>query len=42
MPPEVERVKAFDHYLRGVDTREDRIINFRLVNGAPLAKSTKH
>jgi Fe-S-cluster-containing dehydrogenase component len=24
-----------------MDTREDRIINFRLVNGAPLEKSTK-
>ena len=28
-------------YLRGEDIREDRIINFRLVNGAPLAKTTK-
>jgi heterodisulfide reductase subunit A len=36
-----EAAISIDHYLRGVDTREDRIINFRLVNGAPLAKSTK-
>jgi len=28
-------------YLRGEDIREDRIISFRLVNGAPLAKTTK-
>jgi len=36
-----EAAISIDRYLRGVDTREDRIINFRLVNGAPLAKSTK-
>jgi heterodisulfide reductase subunit A len=32
---------SIDRYLRGVDTREDRIINFRLVNGAPLEKNAK-
>ena len=36
-----EAAISIDRYLRGVETREDRIINFRLVNGAPLAKSTK-
>jgi len=36
-----EAAISIDRYLRGVDTREDRIINFRLVNGAPLARSTK-
>jgi len=36
-----EAAISIDRYLRGVDTREGRIINFRLVNGAPLAKSTK-
>jgi NADPH-dependent glutamate synthase beta subunit-like oxidoreductase len=32
---------SIDRYLRGVDMREDRIINFRLVNGPPLEKTTK-
>ena len=32
---------SIDRYLNGMDVREDRIINFRLVNGAPLTKSTK-
>jgi heterodisulfide reductase subunit A len=36
-----EAAISIDRYLCGVDTREDRIINFRLVNGAPLTKSTK-
>jgi heterodisulfide reductase subunit A len=36
-----EAAISIDRYLRGVDTREGRIMNFRLVNGAPLAKSTK-
>jgi len=36
-----EAAISIDRYLRGVDTREERIINFRLVNGAPLTKSTK-
>ncbi len=36
-----EAAISIDRYLNGVDVREDRIINFRLVNGAPLAKSTK-
>jgi len=36
-----EAAISIDRYLRGVDTREDRIINFRLVNGAPLEKTTK-
>jgi len=36
-----EAAISIDRYLRGDDVREDRIIDFRLVNGAPLAKSTK-
>jgi heterodisulfide reductase subunit A len=36
-----EAAISIDRYLNGVNVREDRIINFRLVNGAPLAKSTK-
>jgi len=36
-----EAAISIDRYLRGVDMREDRIINFRLVNGAPLEKTTK-
>ena len=36
-----EAAISIDRYLSGVDTREDRAINFRLVNGAPLEKSTK-
>jgi heterodisulfide reductase subunit A len=36
-----EAAISIDRYLNGLDMREDRIINFRLVNGAPLAKSTK-
>jgi heterodisulfide reductase subunit A len=36
-----EAAISIDRYIRGMDTREDRIINFRLVNGAPLEKSTK-
>lgn len=36
-----EAAISIDRYLNGVDVREDRIINFRLVNGAPLAQSTK-
>jgi len=36
-----EAAISVDRYLSGVDMREDRIINFRLVNGAPLEKSTK-
>jgi len=36
-----EAAISIDRYLNGVDVREDRIINFRLVNGAPLEKSTK-
>jgi heterodisulfide reductase subunit A len=36
-----EAAISIDRYLRGEDVREDRIIDFRLVNGAPLAKSTK-
>jgi heterodisulfide reductase subunit A len=35
-----EAAISIDRYLRGVDTREDRIINFRLVNGAPLERNT--
>jgi len=37
-----EAAISIDRYLRGVDTREDRIINFRLVNGAPLEKGAKN
>ena len=36
-----EAAISIDRYLRGVDVREDRIINFRLINGAPLEKTTK-
>ncbi|MFW6105238.1 MAG: FAD-dependent oxidoreductase [Chloroflexota bacterium] len=36
-----EAAISIDCYLSGVDTREDRIINFRLVNGAPLEKGAK-
>jgi len=36
-----EAAISIDRYLRGADTRADRIINFRLVNGAPLEKTTK-
>jgi len=36
-----EAAISIDRYLRGVDTREDRIINFRLVNGPPLERTTK-
>jgi len=36
-----EAAISIDRYLRGEDVREDRIIDFRLVNGAPLAKTTK-
>jgi heterodisulfide reductase subunit A-like polyferredoxin len=36
-----EAAISIDRYLRGLDTREDRIINFRLVNAATLARSTK-
>ena len=36
-----EAAISIDRYLRGLDTREDRIIDFRLVNGAPLTTSTK-
>jgi NADPH-dependent glutamate synthase beta subunit-like oxidoreductase len=36
-----EAAISIDRYLRGVDTREDRIINFRLVNGAPLERNTR-
>jgi len=37
-----EAAISIDRYLRGVDTREERIINFRLVNGAPLEKGAKN
>jgi heterodisulfide reductase subunit A len=36
-----EAAISIDRYLRGVDIREDRTINFRLVNGAPLEKGAK-
>jgi heterodisulfide reductase subunit A len=36
-----EAAISIDRYLRGVDTREDRVINFRLVNGAPLERNTR-
>jgi heterodisulfide reductase subunit A len=36
-----EAAISIDRYLRGVDTREDRIINFRLVNGAPLERGAR-
>lgn len=36
-----EAAISIDRYLNGADVREDRIINFRLVNGAPLEKSAK-
>jgi heterodisulfide reductase subunit A len=36
-----EAAISIDRYLRGVDTREDRIINFRLVNGAPLERRAR-
>jgi heterodisulfide reductase subunit A len=36
-----EAAISIDRYLRGVDTREDRMINFRLVNGAPLERNTR-
>jgi len=36
-----EAAISIDRYLNGADVREDRIINFRLVNGAPLEKTTK-
>ncbi|MCJ7791980.1 MAG: FAD-dependent oxidoreductase [Dehalococcoidia bacterium] len=36
-----EAAISIDRYLHGADVREDRIINFRLVNGAPLEKSAK-
>jgi len=32
---------SIDRYLCGMDTREDRIINFRLINGPPLQESNK-
>ncbi|MFO7773880.1 MAG: FAD-dependent oxidoreductase [Dehalococcoidia bacterium] len=32
---------SIDRYLRGVDTQEDRGVNFRLTNGAPWEQSTK-
>jgi heterodisulfide reductase subunit A len=32
---------SIDRYLRGVDTKEDRAVNFRLTNGAPWEGSTK-
>lgn len=36
-----EAAISINRYLSGADVREDRTINFRLVNGAPLEKSTK-
>ncbi|MFW6118011.1 MAG: FAD-dependent oxidoreductase [Chloroflexota bacterium] len=36
-----EAAISIDRYLSGLDIREDRTINFRLVNGPPLTKSTK-
>jgi heterodisulfide reductase subunit A len=36
-----EAAISIARYLRGEDIREDRTINFRLVNGAPLAKTTR-
>jgi NADPH-dependent glutamate synthase beta subunit-like oxidoreductase len=36
-----EAAISIDRYLHGADVREDRIINFRLVNGAPLEKNAK-
>jgi len=32
---------SIDRYLTGVDTKEDREVNFRLTNGAPWEESTK-
>jgi heterodisulfide reductase subunit A len=36
-----EAAISIARYLRGEDIREDRTINFRLVNGAPLARTTR-
>ena len=35
-----EAAISIDHYLRGMDLKEGRSINFRLLNGAPLEEAS--